>query len=350
MAESEDIVSLVLDASQENLSQDEAWNQINDYLQNYPSVTIVPEQLASQLSGGHALTSGTGYLQLPNELYKYTGLDPEVPNYFIYDLSQTAFDPAYNSMINFDLLNVAVLPTRFRDHIELLYWDSYEQLSAGVLDLGSVGEYAYTNDLYEIYDLILFTDGSQAWFQDPRSVYIQSGFQVSTIGYVGDISRDALTYGYPIYWILTDKAITKSQLFVFCDGINKFYDLFSEYVTKHDLWENSFFEWSMSIFYQLDSINGKLGNVYEEIKSWKLSTQFELLFDKLDNIVNNMVEPDLSDVDPWYLPLWNWVNRFAPSVNDFSDSIETFDDTFDELPAIPQVTDPPAIPTLPGFE
>ena len=86
------------------------------------------------------------------------------------------------------------------------------------------------------------------------------------------------------------------------------------------------------------------------MNNWKLSTQFELLFDKLDQIGNNMVEPDLSDVDPWYLPLWNWVNRFAPSVNDFSNSIETMDDTFDELPAIPQVTDPPAIPTLPGFE
>ena len=173
-------------------------------------------------------------------------------------------------------------------------------------------------------------------------------------GYTGDISPDeglVQEFGlFPCYWVLTRSAIQKSQLYVFCDGFEKLYDLAIQVCNKHDLWESSFFDWSMSIFWELETVNGHLFAIENEILGWKLSIQFEKLFDKLDAIGNNMVEPDLSDVDPWYLPLWNWVNRFAPSVNDFSGSIEVMDDTFDSLPAIPQVTDPPAIPTLPGFE
>ena len=361
MAESNDQVDLILTPSEDNNTQDEAWTVINNYFTNYPSVTVAPKELASQFSGQSAYSGGIGTVQIPQQLYEYrTGntlldLDSE----FHYDLASSGLQPSEMSFLNFDLLNVVIVPARNSDLVDaaafnLRYWDYELPVVNGCIDSYQIGHYHYSNDLFESFDLILIVEADSWWLQDTSTPYSNGPYTHLMYGYTGDISPDeglVQEFGlFPCYWVLTRSAIQKSQLYVFCDGFEKLYDLAFQVCNKHDLWESSFFDWSMSIFWELETVNGHLFAIENEILGWKLSIQFEKLFDKLDSIGNNMVEPDLSDVDPWYLPLWNWVNRFAPSVNDFSGSIEVMDDTFDSLPAIPQVTDPPAIPTLPGFE
>ena len=372
--QSMDIVDLVLSPQEEDPSINNAWTIINNYFENYPTITVMPQDLAAELSGNKATSTGTGYIQIPDQIYQWMnngssghGLDTD----FHYDLTVSGLDPddpLNSSMINFDLFDVCIIPSlpSFDAVLEIgsfrmpvYYWKyTYENDDSGTYQFHPDLAYNCTyEDVWENYDLVFIMNSNSPWLLSPNY-----GFDLSNlttfhrVAYQGpDLVRGGLDYYdtshlYQGYWVLTKRALQKNQLFVFCDGFYKLYDMMEQYIQKRDLWDTSFFQWTSGLFWQIDSLDGKLGQIYDLMNNWKLSTQFELLFDKLDQIGNNMVEPDLSDVDPWYLPLWNWVNLFAPSVNDFSNSIEAMDDTFDELPAIPQVTDPPAIPTLPGFE
>ena len=354
VAESTDQVDLNLSPAEEGQTQNEAWNVINNYVINYPSVTVAPEDLADQLFGDTAYTGFMGDIRIPYSIGLHFGLFGNDINlcdaYFHYWLYESGLGADENSILNFDLFNACVVAApQINRNVYVAYWDTDDPQS---IDYSYVG-LMDTQDLLDTFDLLLIAPASSEWLEEVDGSF--PPFSGSSAGYTNLNQESPLTARgvegvYPVYIIVSHKAISKSQLYVFCDCFSKLYDLAVDFCNNRDLWNSSFFDWSMSMFWELETVNGHLFAIENEILGWKLSIQFEKLFDKLDAIGNNIVEPDLSDVDPWYIPLWNWVNRFAPSVNDFAGSIEVMDDTFDDLPAIPQVTDPPAIPTLPGFE
>ena len=367
IAFSDDVVSFVLTEQEKEQTQNNAWTVINNYFENYPSVTIAPQDLASELLGSKAVTGCTGYVKMPSSIYDWCVNnrssdiihgDFSTDGYWHYKLDQSGIDSTYASMINWSICNACIIPLPDTDYIknwldiDVYNLPVYANTGSDVFDF--IGDYNL-NDLYTLFDVIILAPSDAFYLCSIyNNVLIDGSYCYSQVSYESPSSNISWTSVgasvQPVFIIGTDSCIQKSQLFVFCDGFSKLYDLATQYCNKRDLWDSSFFDWSMSIFWELETFNGHLFALENEVLGWKLSIQFEKLFDKLDAIGNNMVEPDLSDVDPWYLPLWNWVNRFAPSVNDFSGSIEVMDDTFEDLPAIPQVTDPPVIPTLPGFE
>ena len=373
MAESDDVVYMSLTPEEQDPARNEAWTIINNYFENYPTVTIVPDQLASQLSGNKAVTGGSGRIQIPEQLYKwrYDGLTTiGIDSEFHYDLSATGLDPddsTQMSMINYDILNVCIIPSRPDATIDYQFghpiplhtciWDyRYENDVNDDYKVNiTVGANMTYEDVFDFYDLILIVSPDVFWTLDPRRTYTWSDIN-STFGLDGRMAYagDDIVRGYfdehfsadaqfPCYWVLTDNAVRKSQLYVFCDGFSKMYELASEYVQKKDLWDNSFFEWSMSIFYQLESLNGHLSAIKTAIQS---------IDAKIDTVIQNLqdlnTDPTEDSTDPWYLSLWNFVTQFRPSDSQIGTGINYINDNLDDVPALPYMTPVPALPTPGG--
>lgn len=337
-------------------SETQIYEQIYNYTVNYPTITVVPQQLAQQLTGGRALSSGLGYVQVPNQISQWLGeLAEDEPGtedqYFRYDLQRSGYQPEELSMINFDLLSVCIVPARGQlyDRFNMQYWDYTLEYDTSTYTISSdrIAKVAYTNDLFEMYDLVIFAATDADWLGD---TYVPHNVSEDGIfGYTGDLERvQNLTSGEPVYWILTRSALQKSQLYVMCDGISKVYDLFSQFVLKRDLLDSSIFNWTMSTFYQLQTIGGYLSGIKSMMESWGLNANYFLtLSEKLDNIVTNT---RLDDPGYWYLPLWNFIQQFKPSIEQFADAVDVWDESWDDVPLLPQPSQPPALPTLPGFE
>lgn len=117
--------------------------------------------------------------------------------------------------------------------------------------------------------------------------------------------------------------------------------------------ENTFFTGMTngiaSLIAAINTGNGKLQNLYDYFKyEIKFSDKLESILDKLDRIGNNTdVESESNGF--WIIPLYNFINSFAPSESDFTNAISEIQDTYEELPDIPSTT-PIVIPniTLPG--
>lgn len=331
------------------------YQYINNYVSNYPSVTIVPEQLASQLAGTTAFSSGTGFLTFPDQLIKYVnGDDQDYSGEFRYDLSQSGLDPDEFSMLNFDLFNVVIVPGRIDvDYFYLNYWDSsvtptlsdWQGVNRYTVSQNLIDKYNYTNDLFESFDLVIFAP--YTFFQDTGTPY--DGSKDRNVGYIGDIGRyhslDEL-YRSPMFWILTKSAIEKSHLYVFCDGFGKLYNLATQVCNKRDLWDSSFFDWSLSIFYELQTIGGLLNSIDFTIKSWDLGNKLSDIVDSLNRIADNT---DELQEPMWYESLWNWVRQFTPSDSAFLTGLNAIDDGFDNIPLLPVPTNYPTYPLLPTF-
>lgn len=351
MAESEDYIWLELTPSEENQAQEQAWTIINNYIINYPTVTISPQELASQIAGSNAYTAGTGFWTAPDTLVKYAeSYSQDYSNYFRYDLSISGLDPDEFSMLNFSLFNVIIVPGRSNDDFFYLnYWEhttdvvTNSSLSGDYYTVpqNRINKFDYTNDLFESYDLVIFANSS--YLQDTGEQY--SSGKSRNVGYIGDIDRmDSLPseHRMRMFWVVTKQAIMKSQLYVMCDGINKFYDLASQYANKRDLWDSSFFEWTMSLYWQINSLDGRLSSIFNLIHGWNLNDYIQNVLDKLDTLVNNTSEPELNI---WLLPVYNYIKQFVPSLTGFSNWINAIEDFDSNLPALPDIT-VPALPTL----
>lgn len=359
MAESTDQIELTLSPSEENQSNDQAWTVINNYFTNFPSVTVAPKELASQFAGQTAYTGGIGTVQIPQQLqeYKTGGTLPDLDSEFHYDLSSSGLQPSEMSYLNFDLLNVVIVPARNSDVVDaaafnLRYWDYSVPVVNGCIDSYQIGHFHYSNDLFESFDLILIVDADSWWLQDTSTPYTVGPYSHLMYGYTGDISPDeglVQEFGlFPCYWVLTRSAIQKSQLYVFCDGFDKLYDLASQFALKRDLWDNSFFDWSMSIFWELQSLDGHLNAIEFEITSWHLSDRLDSIKTAIDRVVEKTDSIDEENVTPWYLSLWNFVTQFKPSNNQIGTGIDYLNDNLDNIPLLPVMTPVPALPTPGG--
>lgn len=374
VAQSEDVVDLVLTPDQENDSQNNAWTEINNYFVNYPTVSIVPEQLASQVAGDHAVSAGFGKVQIPEQLViwmQHGTTLRELDSDFHYGFTDSGLDPddsTLRSMFNYDILNVCVIASRGaadpnisgstvnRIHMcEWLYTYENDPSDDYTVDVNYFANFDH-DDIWQSYDLVFIVDADEGWLMDPHDEYDFSHLSslFYRVGYTGpDLKRgnfsEHTTNGqYPAYWVLTRSAILKSQLFVFCDSQNKLYKLLSDYVEKRDLWDSSFLNWSMSVFWELETINGHLMSIQNEVLSWHLAEKFNSLLSKADQIIQNTAPVDEENVDPWYLSLWNFILQFKPSNSQISTGIDYIDHNLDDIPLLPYLTPVPALPTPGG--
>lgn len=331
MAESTDQIDLNLNAAEADQTHNEAWSEINNFIINYPTVSIVPEVLADQLSGNNAVGYGMGGVRAPNQIQQWMNQVYYDTDYFQYDLSIGGLDASYESIINFEILDTIIVPAQnVITSTSIRYWDHTYQLDNGTIDTYHIGNLDYNNPLFEQYDLILITKANAEFMGDTHVIYSLAGNGAQA--YVGDIKRSDIAhdlYYESVYWILTNRAIEKSQLYVFCDSQSKLYKLLSDYINKRDLWDSSFFEFTMSLFWELETINGYLLRFEQEYKSWDLANKLSSIVTSLQEIADNTSE---TDVDPWYLALFNWIKAFEPSNFDFIGWVEEYDDFVDDLP------------------
>ena len=149
---------------------------------------------------------------------------------------------------------------------------------------------------------------------------------------------------------ITKRAIQKQMLFNFNDGITKTYKLMCDYIENRDKWNDSFLLWSASVFNMLNSIDGrlkKLDDIYNLLFNLNLDSILSDIASKLDEIANNTAADD-SDLQPWYQSLWDFVNQFLPSDEEFAAGLNAIVDIGDELPAIPTLSPVITLPPLPG--
>lgn len=330
-------------------SYTEIYNNIYNYTTNYPSDPVVPQDLAYQLSGGRAISSGLGYVNPPLQIKQWLGVLALTQNTsWEYDLSRNGLDPDEMSMINFDLLSVAIVPARGKllDRFCLQYWDYTLEWDSteDIVPSQRISYCAYTDDLFEMYDLVIFCNTNAAFLGD---TWVPSAAAENGIfGYTGDMTTADLLDGELSYWILTRSALQKAQLFVFCDGFSKMYDLFSQYADKKDLWDNSFFSWSMSIFHELETLGGYLSHIDSLLTNLHLDQKLDDIISGLNRIAENTDETQ----DPiWYVSLWNWVRDFTPSDDAFITGLTALDDGLNNIPALPVPTGSPGYPLLPTF-
>lgn len=330
-------------------SYTEIYNNIYNYTTNYPSDPVVPQELAFQLSGGRAISSGLGYVNPPLQIKQWLGVIATTQNTsWEYDLSRTGLDPDEMSMINFDLLSVAIVPARGKlfDRFCLQYWDYTLEWNStdDTVPSQRISYCAYTDDLFEMYDLVIFCNTNAAFLGDTwvPSAAAENGL----FGYTGDMTSVDLLDGELSYWILTRSALQKAQLFVFCDGFTKMYDIVSQYANKMDLWDNSFFSWSMSIFHELETLGGSLSHIDSLLTNLHLDLKLNDIIAGLNRIAENTDETQ----DPvWYVSLWNWVRDFTPSDDAFITGLTALDDGLNNIPALPVPTGSPGYPLLPTF-
>lgn len=315
----------------EDSTVNDTWTYIVEYVNNYPSVTVAPQQLADQLNGQYAVGYGMGGVRAPNQIQQWMNLVYYDTDYFQYDLSIGGLDASYESIINFEILDPIIVPAEnVLTSTSIDYWDHTYQLDNGTIDTYHIGSIEYINPLFEQYDLILITKSNAQFMGD-----VSQPYNLAINGsraYVGDIQRTDIAhdlYYEPVYWVLTYRAIQKSQLYVFCDSQSKLYKLLSDYINKRDLWDSSFFDFTMTLFYQLETINGYLLRFEQEYKSWDLANKLSSIVTSLQEISDNTSE---TDVDPWYLALFNWIKAFEPSNFDFIGWVDEYDDFVDELP------------------
>lgn len=360
MAESEDYIWLELTPSEENQSQDQAWTIINNYIINYPSVTISPQQLAEQVTGHRAFTGSMGIIQIPSGVYQWC-IDNE-PNeiehgafgadgYWHYKFDASSGNPNFDTMINWSLCNACIIPAPNPNWLTnylgidsysfpVWYWNPSDQ---AISDAYYIGDYTIEM-IYDSFDIIIFAPSDAVYLSNMDDLVTDGGsYGFTNLEYdstIPSVANGGTTHN--VFIVSTDKVLMKSQLYAMCDGINKFYDLASQYVNKRDLWDSSFFEWTMSLYWQINSLDGRLSSIYNLIHGWHLNDYFQNVLDKLDSLVNNTNEPEFNI---WLLPVYNYIKQFVPSLTGFSNWIDSIEEFDSNLPALPDIT-VPALPTL----
>lgn len=346
MASSDDIISLVLTPEEENESQNNAWNEIAEYNENYPSVTISPQELAEQVLGSRAYTGSMGVIQIPSGIYDWCVRnrpndiehgDFSADGYWHYKLDSSGILSTNLSMINWSLCNACIIPAPdpswITDYIGIdsysfpvYWWKPSDQVISDASFLGN-----FTIDMIlQQFDIVIFAPSDAPYLSNFDGIFNFTG----SIGFTNleldsQIGAVNCATRHQVFICSTDKVLLKSQLFAFCDSSSKMYDLLSQYIDKRDKWDDSFFKWSLSIFWELETVNGHLLSIETEILSWDLGTKLSSIVSKLQEISDNTSE---TDVDPWYLALFNWIKAFEPSNIDFIGWVEEYDDFVDDLP------------------
>lgn len=347
----------------------ETYEYISEYINNYPNETITPQQLAVQMFGNKVTTAGIGCLSIPQNLYDYIsalnswGTSCTLPDHFEYKLSTGYYDPAETDILNLSLFSACIVPSpqywyesNLRDDktdkINVYVWDNGTEAINQISGHPKYAAYLSMNEIIDTFDCIIFL-GNNTWsdavfsdfYSDQPNFRQHPTMSYTSAEYNPYMDFDTLkTYGGAdrCYVVYTNHAIEKNQMFLFADGMRKTYDLLSDYVEKRDLWDSSFFSWSMSIFTSLQTLDGSLNKIYKMLFDLKLNDYFQSVLDKLDQLVHNT---DEQVHDFWILPLYNFVQTFVPSLTGFSNWIGAIEDFGEGMPAIPAIT-VPALPTI----
>lgn len=326
-------------------SYTETYNNWYNYVNNYPTSAVVPENLGEVLYGVSGTKSYPVTVSVPLSIIQEkhaSVLDGR--GYFRYHFALNN-----NSALNYDLLDVCVCSaeTLLSDVLnvpyQLRWWydDSLNPQYATIKDLRF-------NELFDMYDVILIVSDPEHFIHSSARNYVYTGD--SDLGF--QYSESALVDQYSLsgFAFVTKKALQKQLLFNFNDGITKTYDLMCQYIEKRDLWDNSFLEWTTTLFTQWQTLDGRLsenGPIYKLLLGWDLSHFLSDIASKLGEIANNTA-PDDSDLRPWYQSLWDFLNQFVPSDLEFSAGLDAIQDMSDELPLIPVLSPGPTLPPLPG--
>lgn len=320
-------------------AETEAWNEFNTYITNYNTTQVVPQNLGEKLFGLTGSQTAACWVSLPDDLVVTGTTSP------LLDTIQWGFndlDPA----IDFSLMDVLVFPAGAAEALVEYYYNKSFSPSMVAVD-----RFAFTN-LLNMYDVIIIVD-SEYSSGSLNPFYVQEVGGLLHRAFTG-LSQGGMDYidaavspwpedqTYHGFCFITKKAIQKQQLFNFNDGIRKTYDLMVQYIDARQSWDNSFLLWSSSVFYELNSLGGRLDKIYNWLVDLKLSDYFSSVLDKLDNLVNN-TSVDEVQPDSWYESLWRFINRFDVQDSTFSNWIHDLDDFYDDLPDLPEL-EPTIIP------
>lgn len=323
-------------------SYTETYNNWYNYVNNYPTSAIVPENLGEVLYGVSGTKSYPVSVRVPESLWNtsYTGRQ----GYFSYHFALNN-----NNALNYDLLDVCVCSEQnlVQQRFDIAYtirWWYDDSLSPAYKNIKDV---SFT-DLFEMYDVILVVSDPDQYIHDGSKNFVYTGD--SDLGFQYTDSPLTDTHDLHGFAFVTKKALQKQLLFNFNDGITKTYDLMCQYIEKRGLWDNSFLEWTTTLFTQWQTLDGRLsenGPLYKLLLGWNLDTVLSDIATKLGQIANNTALDD-PDLQPWYQSLWDFISQFVPTDLEFSAGLDAIQDMSDELPQIPVLSPGPTLPPLPG--
>lgn len=335
---SESVLTFNIDNQpQEPSARDDSWEEIADYISNYPTGQIIPLDLGEVLFGINGSKSIRCEVSFPSDIFALNGqgwyVTPDIYQFQwgIHGIDNLMYDPS--------IMDVAIIPWIASDMYQVIYY------TGGNPSYHLVSSRLTLSEIMGLYDIVIFCFDYGNIFNHETNEDIKKAYTGSNgLGinfYNGELTYNLLNG----FCILTSRAIQKQQLFNFNDGITKTYDLMVQYCDKKDKWDNSFLSWSMSVFNQLDSLNGYLDDIYKYIKYW--DSLLTNISNKLDQIANNTAP---EDPGYWFISFFNWVRRFEPTNQDFAFWVESWDDYTDALPdpgsGVTVIPLPTAVPTV----
>lgn len=330
-------VSFTLAPDEKDITYNTSVEQFYNYYNTYNTNHVVPQNLGEVLYGLNgsmtmpvdvaapmSFNSGDLY---PTTVFKYHFADDE------------------NYAFNTNILDVVIFENNQFVNYHLRYW--YDD----TLDpkYKNVDWYTFQS-LCEEFDLIIIVSDDYGMLTENDLSIAYCGSYGEGIVYTDQAIDRTLSNTMSGFAFITKRAIQKQLLFNFNDGITKTYKLMSDYIEKHDLWDDSFLLWSASIYNMLDSMNGKLqklDDIYTLLFNLDLGNVLSDIASKLQEIANNTAAND-SDLQPWYQSLWNFINQFVPTDLEFSAGLDAIQDMSDELPQVPVLSPGPTLPPLPG--
>lgn len=321
-------------------SYTEVWNNWNTYITNYPNSPIVAQDLVPQFYNIQAASCRPCEVAPPSSLWNAR----HDTTTFGQDIFEYHFPLVTAPIYNYELFDVCVLSRQgiVTDNIlewnySLWWWysESSTPKRTKIQDLNF-------DVLMEMFDVIIVVD-------DPDLV-LMDGF--GDVVYTGDYeygftySPTAFTHNHVLYGFafVTEKAVQKQLLFNFNDGIRKSYDLMEQYIDHRQAWDNSFLNWTTTLFTKYQTIFGKLDDIYSIMFTW--DGLLKNISNKLDQIAENTSE---EDPGYWFISFYNWVKRWEPSNSDFANWVDSWDDFTDDLPdpgsGVTVIPFPTTIPT-----
>lgn len=344
-------INFKTEEEQETENNVNTWSTFNEYHNTYNTTHVIPQSLGDALFGLNGSQIYPCNVMVPlsvwnnspdhdggtsfGNIYTWLWWFPLIPN---------------NLGFNYNLLDTIILSESSTGEYSVVYWYD-DKLTNKFL---KVKDQSFTDILQEFDCIIIIPDDdgclrASTWWRDTLATIcsrlgIDTSSLLNALAMCGSSSLgveyveerpEEMTHILQGYALLTPKAIQKQLLWNFNDGITKLYQLEVDYIDSEDKWKDSFLLWSSSVFYAIDSLGGKLDS---------LITKLGNIEGKLDRLIQNTSEEESSY---WFISLWNWVVQFNPSDNDFANSLQQYDNNWNNMPSLPP---PSPLPMLPGGE
>lgn len=322
-------INFKTEEEQETENNVNTWNTFNEYKNTYNTTHVIPENLAQWLFNAEGSLMIPVSVNVPGNIW-----DDNHGSALVNHVWKWGGVAAEEKGFNYSLYDTVIVGTSIIDSfttgyigVRYFYDDTLDPMYQFV-------NLMHFDEILDSYDLIIIVP-------DDEGSLSENGTG-APVGYCGSYSGGVVyesdyTVGNTVqgFAIITEKAIQKQMLWNFNDGFTKLYQLEVDYIDSEDKWKDSFLLWSSSVFYAIDSLGGKLDS---------LITKLGNIEGKLDRLIQNTSEEESSY---WFISLWNWVVQFNPSDNDFANSLQQYDNNWNNMPSLPP---PSPLPMLPGGE